>query len=71
MNRSNISYPNTRHAVPGGRAVYGVGLQPQDSWDCGFGSRLGHGCLSYLLFMVQEAASARADPSFRGVLPGV
>ena len=31
---------------PSGRTVYGVGLRPLPCWDCGFESRLGHGCLS-------------------------
>jgi hypothetical protein len=33
-------------ADPGGRAVKGVGLCPFAYWDCGFESRVGHGCLS-------------------------
>jgi hypothetical protein len=33
-------------ADPSGRAVWGVGLRPFACWDCGFESRLGHGCLS-------------------------
>jgi hypothetical protein len=34
------------------RAVYGVGLRPLCFWDCGFESRLGHGCLSLSLVSV-------------------
>ena len=29
-----------------GRTVYGLGLWPLASWDCGFESHQGHGCLS-------------------------
>ena len=32
--------------VPSDRAVYGVGLRSLACWECGFESRLGHGCLS-------------------------
>ena len=31
---------------PSGRAVWRVGLRPLASWDCGFESHRGHGCLS-------------------------
>jgi hypothetical protein len=34
------------NADAGGRAIYGVGLRPLDSWVCGLGSRRRHGCLS-------------------------
>jgi hypothetical protein len=37
---------HTKRAVPSGRAVYDADLQPLASWDCGFQSRRGHGCLS-------------------------
>jgi len=33
-------------ADPGGRAIYGVGVQPLICWDCGFEYPLGHDCLS-------------------------
>jgi hypothetical protein len=33
-------------ADPSGRAVQGVGLRPLAYWNCGFESRLWHGCLS-------------------------
>ena len=32
-------------ADPSGRAVEDVGLRPFSSWDCGFESRRGCGCL--------------------------
>jgi hypothetical protein len=35
-------------ADPSGRAVFGVGLRPLASWDCGFDSRRDHGYLSLL-----------------------
>jgi hypothetical protein len=34
------------NADPSGRSVLGVSLRPLASWDCGFESRLEHGCLS-------------------------
>jgi hypothetical protein len=35
-------------AVPSDRAVYGVGLRTFACWDCGFKSRGGDGCLSFV-----------------------
>jgi hypothetical protein len=32
-------------ANPSGRMVFGLGLWPLASWDCGFETRWGHGCL--------------------------
>jgi len=32
-------------ADAGGRTVFGLGLWPLPSWNCGFKSRWGHGCL--------------------------
>jgi hypothetical protein len=41
-----------------GRAVYSVGLRPLTCWDCGFESRLGHGCLSWMLCVIKVEVSA-------------
>ena len=40
----------TKYATfdPSGRAVYGVRLRPLASWNCGFESPRGHGCLSLM-----------------------
>jgi hypothetical protein len=41
-----INWPtNTYSADPIGRAVFGVGVRPLASWNCGFESHRGHGCL--------------------------
>jgi hypothetical protein len=45
-------------ADPSGRAVYGVGLRPLACWDCGFESRLGHGCLSLECCVLSGKVSA-------------
>jgi hypothetical protein len=46
-----------------GRAVQGVGIRPLAYWDCGFESRLGHGCLSLVsvvCFQVEVSATGRS-----------
>jgi hypothetical protein len=40
------SFTSTVRADTDGRAVYGMGLLSLAWWDCGFGSRKQHGCLS-------------------------
>lgn len=53
-------------ADPGGRAVEDVGLRPLNCWDCGFESRLGHGCLSVVCCQVEAAMSrslVRGNPT--------
>jgi hypothetical protein len=50
-------------ADPGGRAVSGLGLWLLACWDCGFESRLGHGCLSPVnvaCFYVEISATDRS-----------
>ena len=50
-------------ADPGGRAVYGVGLRPNVSWDCGFASLRGYGCLTLLsivCYQVEVSATGRS-----------
>ena len=39
-----VRYP----ADPSDRAVQGVGVRPIACWDCGFESRRGRGCLSFV-----------------------
>ena len=38
-------------AHPDDRVVWGLGLRSLACWDCGFESRLGHGCLSLVKVM--------------------
>jgi len=48
---------------PGGRAFYGVGLQPFACWDCGFESGREHGCVSLAIVVccqVEVIAPARS-----------
>jgi hypothetical protein len=47
-----------------------MGLRPLAYWDCGFKSRLGHGCLS-LMSVVCCQVEVSAGLSSRGVLPNV
>ena len=42
----NITSVTFQAADPTGRAIKGVGLWPIVYCDCGFETRLGHGCLS-------------------------
>jgi hypothetical protein len=46
VNRAVYTTCITDMADPSGRAVYGIDLRPLANWDCGYESRLGHGCLS-------------------------
>jgi hypothetical protein len=43
-----ISFIIIKFTDPGGRAGLGVSLLQLDSWDCGFETRRGQGCLSLL-----------------------
>ena len=69
--RQTTKILNYMYADPGGRAVYGVGLQPQACWDCGFESHQGHGCLFLVgvLCVVRQMSLRGADHSSTGVLP--
>jgi len=54
-----FSDSNHLYADPDGRAVYGVGLWPLASWDCGFEFQWGHSCLSLVnITYCQEEFSA-------------
>jgi hypothetical protein len=46
------------------------GLRPRASWDCGFESRRGHGCMS-LVSVVRQRSLRWTVHSFREVLPRV
>jgi hypothetical protein len=60
------------YADPIGREVQSVGLRPLASWNCGFESLRGHGCLSLeSVVCCQVQVSATADPWSRGVLPSL
>jgi len=57
---------------PGGRTVKRVGRWPLACLDCGFESLRRHDCMSIVnVVCCQVAVSRQADPSSRGVLPGV
>jgi hypothetical protein len=45
-------------AHPSGRAVSGVALRPLTGWDCGLESLWGHGCLSFVLYVIIVEVSA-------------
>jgi hypothetical protein len=49
-------------ANPGGRMFFGLGLWSLASWDCGFESRWGHGCL-FLVSVVCGQSLRRSGPS--------
>jgi hypothetical protein len=48
-----------------------VGLRPLTCWDCGFESRRGRGCLSFVIVVCFQRSRRVADHSSRGVLPSV
>ena len=59
-----------KRADSGGRAVLGVGLQPLDCWDCGFESRSGNGCPSFICYLLCVSVydlEKRADSVGRAV----
>ena len=57
--KTSILDRKLEEANAGGRAVWGVPLQPLAFWDCGFESHRGHGCLSLVnVLRCQERASA-------------
>jgi hypothetical protein len=59
-------------AVPDGRAILGVDLQPLACWYCGFESRLRHGCLSVVsVVCCQVEVSVTGRSPSRGVLLSV
>ena len=54
------NFCSASYRVASGRAVWGVGLLPIACWDCGFESRLGHGCLALVIVVrcqIQVSAS--------------
>jgi len=49
----------------------GVGLRPLAYCECGFETRRGHLCLSWVLCVARQMSLRWADPSYRGVLSTV
>jgi hypothetical protein len=65
---------NTRYksnADPGGRAAWGVCLQPLASWECGFEFRLGAWIFFSCDCCMLSSRVCRADRSSKGVIPNV
>jgi hypothetical protein len=58
---SRISFRIMCAGDPTGRAFYGVGLRQLACWYCGFGSRRGRGCLSFVSVLVRQAEVSASD----------
>jgi len=68
----HYSYPYyCYHNISFGKVTRLVGLWPLAFWDCGFESRRGHGCLSWVMCVLRQRSLRRADHSSGGVLPTV